>query len=105
VSTTEKLSDPPIACTLTPVDAVDRVVAWRDALASVAAREAIDDGIRLVLPPGTSLAAIAELVVAEQSCCMFFRFAITVDSRGAALEVRAPSAGSDLVQSLFGDPG
>ena len=43
-----------------------------------------------------------ESIAAEQECCMFFRFAITVDTRGVALEVTAPVAPIDQVCSLFG---
>ena len=31
------------------------------------------------------------LVAAEQDCCQFLRFAITVDTRGVGLEVRGPA--------------
>lgn len=41
-------------------------------------------------------------MVAEQACCMFFRFVVTVDDRGAALEVTAPAAAPEIVHSLFG---
>jgi hypothetical protein len=44
------------------------------------------------------------LTVAEQSCCQFFAFAITVDERGTALEVRAPHDARPVLQSLFGSP-
>jgi len=67
-------------------------------------RTSIDNGVRLTFAPGTSLARVADLVVAEQECCMFFRFAVTVDDRGAALEVTAPAEATELVYSLFGVP-
>ena len=44
------------------------------------------------------------LVAAEQDCCQFFQFAITVDTRGLALEVRAPSDAYAIVESMFGAP-
>jgi DNA-binding transcriptional MerR regulator len=97
-------SDPPIACTLADADMPARLEAWHDALAPVIARTGIDNGVRIVLPNGDSLAQLAELVAAEQECCMFVRFAITVDTRGVALEVTAPAEAIDLVYSLFGTP-
>jgi hypothetical protein len=45
---------------------------------------------------------VARLTAAEQACCRFFTFAITVDERGIGLEVRAPDGAEDLVASLFG---
>lgn len=95
---------PPIACTLGAADMPGRLDAWQEALAPVADRTPIDGGVRLTFAPGTSLARVADLVVAEQSCCMFFRFAVTVDDRGAALEVTAPADAQEIVYSLFGVP-
>ena len=96
------VADPPIACTLGSADMAMRARDWQDILASVTAREPIDDGIRLVLTPGTPLAPVAELAAAEYACCMFFRFSMTVDIRGVALEVTAPPEASDIVHALFG---
>jgi len=81
-----------------------RFEAWQAALEPVIARAPIDNGVRLVLANSASLAALAELIVAEQECCTFFRFAITVDARGFALEVTAPVEAIDLVYSLCGAP-
>jgi hypothetical protein len=97
-------ASPPIACTLGADDMAGRYEAWRKALEPVVARAAIDRGMRLTFAPEASLATIADLLAAEQACCMFFRFAITVDTRGAALEVTAPSEAQDLLRALFGVP-
>jgi hypothetical protein len=95
-------ADAPIACTLQPTDVQGRLAEWQKALAPVVAREDIDGGVRLAFPPGASLAPVAELAGAEQACCAFFRFAITIDERGAALEVTAPAEALEIVNSLFG---
>ena len=50
----------------------------------------------------SDIGELARLAAAEQHCCSFFRFAITVDGRGVALEVAAPSDALDLVSALFG---
>ena len=94
----------PIACTLSAPEMPTRLAEWQAALAPVVARDPIDGGLRLVYPSGASLAALADLVAAEQKCCAFFRFAITIDARGTALEVTAPPEAIDLVHSLFGSP-
>jgi DNA-binding transcriptional MerR regulator len=95
-------TDAPIACTLGAADMPGRLAAWQAALAPVVSREPITGGVRLVFPPDTAIGDLAELASAEQDCCMFFRFAITIDGRGIALEVTAPPDAIDLVHSLFG---
>ena len=47
-------------------------------------------------------AELMRLVAAEQDCCQFFQFAITIDTRGVALEVRAPADAIPVVTSMFG---
>ncbi len=50
-----------------------------------------------------SVAAAPEMAPTERlDCCAFFSFAITVDGRGLALEIRAPADAEDLVVALFG---
>ena len=93
----------PVACTLDASDLPDRLAEWRSTLATVIRREPIDGGLRLVLPTDVAVGQLAELAAAEQDCCRFFGFAITMDERGVALEVTAPPDALDLVQSLFGE--
>jgi DNA-binding transcriptional MerR regulator len=92
----------PIACTLSAEDVPERLTDWENVLAPVVAREQIDGGVRLLFPAKTPVGSLVELVAAEQKCCTFFRFAITVDERGLGLEVTAPDEAIDLVHSLFG---
>lgn len=94
----------PVACTLGAGDVPARIAEWRDVLASVQGREPIPGGLRLLLSPGAPVARIADLTVAEQECCQFFRFALTVDSGGVALEVTAPPEAAAVVTELFGEP-
>lgn len=96
--------DAPIACALDPSSYHGRLADWEAVLANVVDRERVDGGVRLVLDPATPLNELARLAVAEQDCCRFFRFAITVDDRGLALEVRAPDDAADLVDTVFGMP-
>lgn len=92
----------PIACTLAAADMAGRLEAWREALEPVVDSAAIDGGVRLTFAEGTRLARVADLAAAERDCCIFFRFAVTVDDRGAALEVTAPPEAQDLVNALVG---
>ncbi|MEM9565466.1 MAG: hypothetical protein AAGA93_22780 [Actinomycetota bacterium] len=95
-------TEPEIACTLSADAIGDRIDEWRQLLESVTAREPLDDGIRLVLDADVSSSELWRLTTAEQACCAFFAFAITVDARGIALEVRAPAEATELVTTLFG---
>ena len=60
------------------------------------------DGVRLVFEPAAPFDELMRVAVAEHDCCQFFAFAITVDTRGIALEVTAPVEALALVQSVFG---
>ncbi len=77
---------------------------WQALLAHVECREAIDGGVRSVFAPSVPIDELMRLVAAEQDCCQFFRFAIIVDRRGVALEVRAPEDALVIVESMFGVP-
>ena len=85
-----------LGCTLEAGDLPGRLQEWRHLTAHVTGRTPVDGGIGLHLDAGTPLGDLAGLLAAEQSCCSFFAFALTVDARGAALEVRAPAEALDL---------
>lgn len=91
----------PVTCTLDAADMPERVQEWRDLVTHVVDRAPIEGGTRLTLDAGAPLDQLVRLVGAEQSCCRFFAFAITVDTRGVALEVRAPAEGQAMVNALF----
>lgn len=96
-------TDPAIACTLPADEMPDRADEWQQLLGYVTRREATPDGgLRLALDPGVPLDEVARLALAEQGCCSFFRFALTVDDRGVGLEVRAPEEAADIVTAVFG---
>ena len=63
---------------------------WRAVLDHVERREPLDRGVRASFDRSTPLQELMRLTAAEYECCQFFDFAITVDNRGIALEVRAP---------------
>jgi DNA-binding transcriptional MerR regulator len=95
-------NEPAIACTLPADQMPGRVADWQHLLDHVLSRDVIDGGLRLTLADTAPLDELAQLAVAEQGCCAFFSFAITVDHRGIALEVRAPADAGDLVTTVFG---
>ena len=92
----------PIACTLGSQSMRSRLDEWQRLLEHVVRREPIESGLRVTFAPATPLDELMRLVVAEQDCCQFFAFAISLDTRGVALEVRAPDDALPVLQSLFG---
>lgn len=93
----------PIACSLSGTDIATRIEDWQRLLANVTRRLPIAGGLRLELDDRTHITELAQLVEAEQSCCPFYSFAITIDHHGLALEVTAPTDGQDLLATIFGD--
>lgn len=100
-----KPMDVPIACTL-PLGAMpDRFAEWEAVLVGVVRRQSLGpDGLRLEFET-VDITELARLVAAEQDCCSFFSFALTVDGRGVGLEVTAPSGGVSVLADLFGVAG
>ena len=94
----------PIACTLGPQSMRGRLKEWQRLLAYVEHRDAIDGGLRATFGRTTPLGELMRLATADQDCCQFFTFAITIDRRGVALEVRAPHDALPVLHSLFGHP-
>jgi len=92
----------PLACTLSPDRVGDRMGEWQALLVPAVGRVPIADGVRVHFARDVDIAAIAALVAAEQECCRFFSFALTVDQRGFGLEVRAPDDALPVVHALFG---
>jgi hypothetical protein len=83
----------------------ERLAEWSSLLDHAASRERADDGaLRVSFAGDVPLTELAQLVAAEQACCQFFSFAITVDQRGVGLEVRAPDSAEEIVTALFGAP-
>jgi MerR family copper efflux transcriptional regulator len=98
-------SDPPIACTLEGGAMPARLADWQAVLGHARARTTAPDGsVRVEFDDAIAPDELTRLVAAEQHCCAFFSFAITIDRRGVALEVRAPEGATDIVRSLFGQP-
>ncbi len=99
--------DVAIACTATAQSATAALQEWADLLAAQhdsIVRSAIAGGVRVQFAPRVDVGELARLTVAEQDCCRFFSFAITVDRRGVGLEVVAPNDALPIVHALFGMP-
>jgi hypothetical protein len=83
-------------------DTEQRRTDWDDVLRHVRERHATPSGVRLEFHDTAPVDAIAALAVAEQECCAFFAFTLTIDRRGVALEVNAPATASVILQDVFG---
>ena len=94
----------PLACTLAPASMHRRSEEWQRLLTHVHRRTRINGGVRCELTAGAPTGELMRLVSSEQDCCQFFEFAITVDTRGVALEVRAPADALSIITALFGSP-
>lgn len=100
-----KASGPPIACILDASAMPDRLAHWNAIFCHVRSRTTTPAGaLRIEFDSVLDLADLARLVAAEQHCCAFFSFAVTVDARGVGLEVGAPNGAEEMVASLFGQP-
>ncbi len=89
----------PIACTLSSDDMKQRVADWHRVLADTMARTPLDGGVHLALAATIDVQELTRLAVAEQDCCRFFAFAITVDDRGVGLDIRGPL---EALEPIFG---
>jgi hypothetical protein len=94
--------DVPVACTLEPGAMADRMAEWAGVLASARRRVDIADGVRIEFSPDVDLGEVGRLIGAEQRCCAFFNFSLTVDATGIALEVQAPELAAEMISDLFG---
>jgi DNA-binding transcriptional MerR regulator len=92
----------PIACTLRPDALRGQLEDWQALLAHAERRTSLPDGVRVELGAAVPAHELMRLVAAEQECCQFMRFAITVDTRGFGLEVGGPPDARALIESLFG---
>ena len=70
----------PIACTLKAGAMSDRVAEWTTVLTEVTRRVAVDGGLRIEFGPDVDLGHLGRLIGAEQRCCAFFQFSLTVDA-------------------------
>jgi MerR family transcriptional regulator, copper efflux regulator len=96
--------DRPIACTLQPDALRGQLEDWQALLEHATLRVPVAGGLRVELGAEAAVTDVARLVAAEQNCCQFLRFAITVDARGVALEVTGPDDAGPIIESLFGAP-
>jgi DNA-binding transcriptional MerR regulator len=95
--------DAAIVCTLDPGETDRRVADWRATAASAEAVEPIEGGMRLRFPPDADLGPVVALVTAEQDCCRFLSFTITIGTT-TTLDIVGPADTVPVIQSLVAAP-
>lgn len=93
---------PEIACALHPASVGERFEDWNRIMASAKARTAIPDGVRVVFDRDVDAGALASLAAAEQTCCSFFRFDISIGADEVALAVTGPDDAQPVIAAVFG---
>lgn len=88
-------------CSLGGRQMEERIARWRRLLGSASGRVEAPSGVRFTFDSSTVLAELAGLVAAEQACCPFLSFAITVDAAGVTFEVAAPPDDAAMVAKVF----
>ncbi len=91
-----------IVCSLTGTAAAARLQQWEALGPFILSRGSLESGVRLQFHPSVDVAPLVKLVLAEQSCCRFLSFALTVDERGIGLDIHAPPEAADIVHELAG---
>ncbi|WP_030861965.1 MerR family transcriptional regulator [Streptomyces sp. NRRL F-2747] len=99
----EPWREAPVACTLGGAELGERTAQWQALVTQATNREEVADGIRLTFPSTPEVAAeLAALAAAEQDCCAFFDFTLSLAPARLTLTVRAPEAANSLLADLFG---
>ena len=81
----------------------DRIADWQRLLDSATGRSRTSDKrLRVEFTAGVDVDELVRLVQAEQQCCAFFAFAVTIDERGTGLEVGVPVEAQNIVDTMFG---
>ena len=104
LAATTTVDETPIACTLDGGAMPQRINDWRAILAYSTGCAANDGSVRVAFADSVPITQLAELVAAEQRCCSFIQFSITVDQRGIGLEAVAPTDALPIVFALLGGP-
>jgi DNA-binding transcriptional MerR regulator len=92
---------PPIACTLEITDVPQRVADWRGVRRAAVAREVTPTGVRLVFDRGVDVGRLATLAAAEQDCCGFLHFDLSLFPQQVVLEVRGTEEARPTIEALL----
>lgn len=93
---------PAIGCTLSAHKIGGRLAQWEAIAAIATGRISIDAGTRLTFDHGVDIPVISALFAAEQNCCRFLTFTLTVTADHVALAITGPSGAQPVVDALIG---
>lgn len=93
---------PLIACSLDGAGQRARLAEWEELLVLAASRGEISDGARYTFPAVDGMEErVRSLAQAEQECCSFFDFGVTVVGDHVEMTVVAPADGQAALRYLF----
>lgn len=95
-------SEGDIGCSLDPNLVGRRMGEWNEALNAAVSREWIPGGVRIRFGRDVDVVALTRLAAAEQSCCSFFAFRITIGQGLVDLDVSGPDDSQAVIASVFG---
>jgi MerR family copper efflux transcriptional regulator len=89
----------PIACSLTPDAAAERMAEWREVAAkALVDKSSIDGGVRLRFRRDDQVhAALNDLVAAERECCPFLDLDIRTSDATIELDVTGPAEAAPII--------
>ncbi|HYW24992.1 MAG TPA: MerR family transcriptional regulator [Terriglobales bacterium] len=96
---------PPIVCTLSEEERRGRGAEWRAALAAATAREETPAGVRLRFQRSVAVGALADLAAAENDCCRWAAFTITIGHDDVTMEVTGAAAAREAIVRMYRPPG
>jgi hypothetical protein len=92
----------PIVCTLSAEDMPARVAEWLATLATATEREEMPDGVRLRFDRATDVSSLARLAAAENECCRWATFTITIAPDEVTMDVTGSASARPMIVSLYG---
>jgi MerR family copper efflux transcriptional regulator len=92
---------PPIACSLDADELDPRLDEWRALLAQAEITNLEPAGARLRFERDADVTTIASLLDAEQRCCRFLTFTLTVTDHSVVVDIAAPPEARDAVSGLL----
>ena len=87
---------------LSAQEAGERLAQWAATVAVAVAGDPIEGGTRLTFERDVDIARVAALVAAEQDCCRFFTFTLTVGVDKVVLDVVGPPDAQPVIDALVG---
>ncbi len=104
---TNRTSEPPVACSLTPADLAGQRQRWRRLAASAdAQRRQTDDGLRIGFRPDAEAEReLRALVAVEQDCCGWASWSVEATGEQLTLVVTAAGEGVAALHGMFAELG